>query len=157
MVGLLECLLSEHPSTVKWSCEALVLATSRGWLQHDSVLGALSAHASSMRHASMAVSAVGQLLMAEVKRLREGCCYVCPYSLRYHVITDFGHLQNSGVFGKMNACNTSFPCARTNMHPFICILNARPECGIYIVSELQTLLTSRWVEPVITDIYQQHH
>eukprot|EP00731_Ephydatia_muelleri_P024519 Em0016g790a len=51
--------------------------------------------------------------MAEVKRLREGCCYVCPYSLR------------------------------TNMHPFICILNARPECGIYIVSELQTLLTSR--------------
>ena len=112
MVGLLECLLSEHPSTVKWCCEALVLVATRGWLQHDSLLGALSAHASSMRHASMAVSAVGQLLVAEVKRLREGR-YVCPYSLRYHVMTE-GVSSEYRRKGKINALNEQtlvFPCA----------------------------------------------
>ena len=37
-----------------------------------------------------------------------------------------------------------FLYARTNIHPFISILNARPECGTYIINEVQLLLTSSW-------------
>ena len=83
------------------------------------------------QHYAIIVDTIGRILVDEMEAVtgREES-YQCPYSLRY--------AQNVKYYAW--TLFLLFVVSRTNVHPFISVLNSRPESGLYVVDKTVAFL-----------------
>lgn len=102
---LLAGLLSPSLPTAHACCSALVAAVTHSWVARHASIAALVTHAATTKAYPLAVGAISELLLYEVKAAEAE--YQCPYSLRcvctfYFCICAYALLLNySSFFGDL--------------------------------------------------------
>ena len=118
-------LLSPCLHSVQAVCSVLTDATVRGIIAGDPVIKKLITCCASMPHWPVGISTVGQIMMkAALVSLEKSGSYSCPYSLRWAFYCMKWSVWLLQVF---STC-----LHRVSPHPFISIVNSRPESGILI-------------------------
>lgn len=132
---LLAGLLSPSLPTAHACCSALVAAVTHSWVARHVSIAALVTHAATTKAYPLAVGAISELLLYEVKAVEAE--YHCPYSLRC-VCTFYFCTCAYTLYWIIDLSLVTY---RTNTHPFISVLNARPESGQSIIREIAHMFT----------------